>query len=455
MIAVPLSQSFPPIVELGDLLDPFQTLGVNLGLHRIRSLLHRLDHPEQQVPIIHVGGSNGKGSVCNYLYQVLWKAGYRVGCYTSPHLVSWCERIQFCGDYIAPADLRRVLRETIAAIDETEPVPTLFEVFTAAAWLYFAQQRADLLVMEVGLGGRLDATNVKEEALATVITSISREHWQILGDTLGAIATEKAGIFKTHCPAIIGPLPAEAKAVMMDRLSSLPCPVTWVRPALPTSPPEGQASQPLQWLRYGDYTYAIQLPGAVQRVNSAIALATLEVLQHQGWFLSPVSIQEGMAATHWPGRLQWITWNQQPVLLDGAHNPAAAIALRSYVDDLKGMGDAQASSTGAQTGSQIGVHWIMGMLSTKDHRDILQALLRPGDRLQVVPVPGHSSADPERLKELALTLVPNLAGCEAYEDLFAALEEVGKTEARCTVVCGSLYLLGYFFATARSELLSY
>ena len=190
-------------MKIDQFLAAFQRFGVNLGLTRIEKLLAQLGNPEKNVPLIHVAGTNGKGSVCAYLSSVLTTAGYRVGRYTSPHLVNWTERICLNESPISEADFLAVLESVKAAIGE-EDHPTLFEVVTAAAWLYFAEQKVDVAVMEVGLGGRLDATNVKEQVLASIITPISREHWQVLGDTVGKIATEKAGVLKPHCPAFMG-----------------------------------------------------------------------------------------------------------------------------------------------------------------------------------------------------------------------------------------------------------
>ncbi len=177
--------------DIEQLLQPFQRFGVHLGLSRIESLLGKLDNPHRRVPTIHVAGSNGKGSVCAYLSAVLTEAGYRVGRYTSPHLIHWRERICLNEQPISPGELVGLLTKIQGLITENEESPTQFEVITAAAWLYFAQSQVDVAVVEVGLGGRLDATNVCDRPLVTVITSISREHWQVLGSTLTAIATEK------------------------------------------------------------------------------------------------------------------------------------------------------------------------------------------------------------------------------------------------------------------------
>ncbi|MFM2433181.1 MAG: hypothetical protein RLZZ511_4395, partial [Cyanobacteriota bacterium] len=170
--------------EITTWLERFVRFGVNLGLEASQVLLAKLGDPQDRTPIIHVAGTNGKGSVCAYLSAILTAAGYRTGRYTSPHLVSWTERIFLNEQPIPLADLAAVLQQVEAAIDPQQPSPTQFEVFTAAMWLYFAQQKVDIAVVEVGLGGRLDATNVVDQPLVSIITSISLDHTERLGDTI-------------------------------------------------------------------------------------------------------------------------------------------------------------------------------------------------------------------------------------------------------------------------------
>ena len=202
-----------------------------MGLERIKKLLADLGNPQDRVPIIHVAGTNGKGSVCAYLSSILTEAGYRVGRYTSPHLVHWRERINLNRQPISDRDLIEILQDIQSVIVPESESPTLFEVITAAAWLYFERSQVDVAVMEVGLGGRLDATNVKDSTLVSVITSLSREHWQRLGPTLADIAGEKAGVIKQECPVIVGPLPPEAKEVVVAKAQELDAPITFVEPA--------------------------------------------------------------------------------------------------------------------------------------------------------------------------------------------------------------------------------
>ncbi|MGC1219588.1 MAG: folylpolyglutamate synthase/dihydrofolate synthase family protein [Phormidesmis sp.] len=419
-------------------LQTYARFGVDLGLERIESVLANVGNPHHRVPIIHVAGSNGKGSVCAYLSAVLTAAGYRTGRYTSPHLINWTERICIDDQPISWADLQANLAAVEAAVSSAGPVPTQFEIFTAAAWHYFAAQQVDIAVVEVGLGGRLDATNVCDRPLATVIVSISRDHWQRLGNTLAKIACEKAGILKPGVAAIAGPLPSDAAAVVTTRAAQLSAPLHWVTPATAAPdqsiPGTAPAAGPLA-LRYSGIAYPQMLLGDHQRVNSACAIATIQVLRQQGWQISDKSIQQGMASVRWPGRLQLSQWQGHALLIDGAHNPDAAKSLRRYVDS---------------TYPNQAITWLMGMLSTKDHTEVLQALLRPADRLHLVPVPGHLSAEPKDLNAIAHQVCPALAHCQTHLDLAAALPVAIQTQP--AVLCGSLYLIGHFYEWYAAEL---
>lgn len=413
-------------MNINQSLASFQKFGVNLGLTRIQKLLEKLGNPETEVPLIHVAGSNGKGSVCAYLSSVLTVAGYRVGRYTSPHLIDWTERICVNEQPIAQADflaLLETIKEAIGENNSEEETPTLFEVVTAVAWLYFAQQKVDVAVMEVGLGGRLDATNVKDEVLASVIMPVSMEHWQNLGDTLSKIATEKAGILKSHCPAFIAPQDPEATTVIQKRADTLNCSATWVNPATMTAD---------QGAMYNGLTYPLPLPGPVQLTNSAVAVATLQYLQQGGWQISDHQIRDGMQNTRWLGRLQWVKWQGDWLLLDGAHNPAAAQALREYVDTLPQP-----------------VTWIMGILSTKEQDKILNNLVRPGDTLYTVPVPNHSTTPATELCQMQ----QQVEDCFPCDSLETALETVFSLQPQppTTILCGSLYLVGYFLGNCFSS----
>lgn len=430
-------------MNIDAIIKPFQRFGVHLGLQRIYKLLENLGNPHLQVPVIHVAGTNGKGSVCAYLSSVLTEAGYRTGRYTSPHLVDWTERITLNQEPISQQDWSNLLLEVKGKIDPNEESPTLFELITAAAWLYFAQQKVDIAIIEVGLGGRLDATNVCPQPLVSIITSISREHWQQLGPTVADIAREKAGIIKAGCPVVVGQLPLDAQEVVLTQTKKLDCPTYIPQPASQLD--DG-------WAEYSSIfdskpiKYPLPLAGQIQLSNSVLALAALEILQNLGWQITEGAIIQGMALTKWPGRMQWTQWQcnntTYKLLLDGAHNSGSAVVLRNYIDSL----------------NVKSVSWVVGMLSTKEHDEIFKALLRPSDRLYIVPVPDPSSAKSEDLAQLASQIGP-LKSCQTYTDLKSALDAAfalpelnyfdfdnftDKAAKDLVVLCGSLYLIGHF-----------
>ncbi len=407
-------------------LDRFAHFGVDLSLDRIEKLLADMGNPHEQVPVIHVAGTNGKGSVCAYLASVLKAAGYRTGRYTSPHLVNWTERICVDDEPISWRDLQDELKGAIASMDPHSPTPTQFEVFTAAAWQYFARQQVDIAVIEVGLGGRLDATNVCPQPLATVIVSIGRDHWERLGDTLAEIAGEKAGILKPAVPVIAGPLPPEAAAVVSARAAALNAPLTWM-----TAAEEVKSGEYSVDLIYDGIQYPQVLLGPHQQVNSACAIATIQALRAQGWTISDEAIVQGMAQVRWPGRLQKSQWQSHSLLIDGAHNREAARSLRAYVDNTYHQP----------------VTWLLGMLNTKDHAGVFTELLRSGDRLHVVPVPGHLSAKPEELCAIAQKICPGLTCTNSHGNLEAGLIAATQRDPQADpiILCGSLYLIGEFY----------
>lgn len=404
---------------IDNLLKPWDPFGVRLGLAPNYQLLANLDNPHQKVLIIHVAGTNGKGSVCAYLSAILTAAGYRVGRYTSPHLINWNERICINDEPITNEELISLISCVIDLIDPGQIPPTKFEIVTAAAWLYFAEKKVDIAIMEVGLGGRLDATNVRDKALVSIITSIGLDHTKILGNTLGEIAREKAGILKLKCPAVIGPVPPEASTIIGEYVQKLQCPAVWVKPAREIQP---------GWGEYDNIKYPLPLLGEFQLSNSAVAIAAIQILQKQGWNITNNAIEQGMAQTKWPGRLQWTNWRDYPLLIDGAHNSSGAEVLRQFVDNLNKK-----------------ISWVIGILKTKDYGKILEILLKNGDRVYLVPVPDPLTTNPAELAKIAQELYPNLDSCQAHPDLTTGLD-IAMTEKddRIVVLCGSLYLIGHF-----------
>lgn len=283
-----------------------QHMGISLGLERMSSLLQTLGNPQRQVPCFHIAGTNGKGSVSAFSASLLKAAGLRVGLYTSPHLVDFRERIQINGEMISVMALEEGLLRVQAATKNQKIGATFFELTTAVAFDYFARQQCDVIVLETGLGGRLDATNLASQKIACALTPISLDHQALLGRTLTAIAREKSGIMRKHVPVIISPQPAEAMMVLREEAERVEAPI--IVPSVPI-----------------DQEMPLGLIGAHQRWNAAVALNLVE----QGpWKISPEISSLGLKSVFWPGRFQRIPiFGGREIILDGAHNPAATIEL--------------------------------------------------------------------------------------------------------------------------------
>lgn len=394
--------------------------GVQLGLERMAALLDCLGQPQQGIPVVHVAGTNGKGSVCLLVSEILAAAGYRVGRYTSPHLVSWRERVWLGGAYISQADWEAVLAEVEQTIATQYPSdldpPTQFEVVTAAAWLYFRQQAAEIVVLEVGLGGRLDATNVGITPVVSVITAIGMDHWQRLGDTLAQIASEKAGIIRAGVPVVTFAQAPEVMAAIAAKAKPLIVATAAQRLDTTTVVWQGQ-------------TYAFGWPGEVALLNVGLALTTSEQLRQKGWLIAEDAISRALQLARWPGRAQWVAWQGRQVLLDGAHNLPGAMALRHYLD---------------QVYPNQPICWGLAMLSTKDVAGVCRALLKPGDTLLALPIVDHQAVPPEALCQVAIASQPQLAQTEIVRSL-ADLRLPPQPEP--VVLAGSLYMLGQFMQT--------
>jgi dihydrofolate synthase/folylpolyglutamate synthase len=405
---------------------------IDLSLDRTWRLLERLGHPERRLPpVVHVAGTNGKGSVIAYLRAMAEAAGHRVHVYTSPHLVRFHERIRLAGRLIEEPALLALLEECEEA-NGGEPI-TFFEITTCAAFLQFARQSADLLLLETGLGGRLDSTNVVARPLATVLMPISFDHMQHLGDTLAKIAFEKAGILKAGVPAIVAPQPDEALAVFSARAAELGAPLHrhgrdwWVEPA-------GEA------MRFRDslgerLLHRPALPGDHQIDNAGAALACLPFLA--GLEIDAAAQAKGLANADWPARLQRLIRgplvDQLPpgweIWLDGGHNEAAGEMLAGFAKGWRGRP----------------LHLIFGMLNSKDPVAFLKPLAPRARGLQAVAIGGHASLAAD--EAAAAAHAAGLAA-ETAASVDAALARIIAAEpgpAR-VLICGSLYLAGVVLA---------
>lgn len=289
--------------SFGDLIAPFSRRGIDLGLERLKTALAELGHPERRFAAVQVAGTNGKGSISTMVERIASAAGIRCGLYTSPHLISWCERIRLPQGLIEAAELRRLLVQLQPVALRHDLTP--FELVTAAAFQAFADAGVELAVLEVGLGGRLDATTVHPDRQVLALAAIGMDHTEHLGPTLAAIAAEKAGVLHGGATAVSAAQADQAAAVLEHQAAACGCELRWVEP-LPAEAAGGPR---------------LALAGEFQRRNGAVAVAAARALAERGWPIDADAIQRGLAEARWPGRLERRRFAGRPLLLDGAHNP--------------------------------------------------------------------------------------------------------------------------------------
>jgi dihydrofolate synthase/folylpolyglutamate synthase len=396
---------------------------IDLSLHRLQRLLAALDHPERRLPpVIHVAGTNGKGSVCAFLRAFAETAGLRAHVYTSPHLVRFNERIRLAGRLVDDAALADAL-EAVERVNAGAEV-TVFEVITAVAFVLFARVPADLTIVEVGLGGRLDATNVIPPPVAAAITSISFDHRDWLGDTLAEIAAEKAGIIKPGVPVATGAQAAEVLAVLRDAAARAGA-------RLLVRGRDWSVAHTPSGLRYEDAAGALDLPppalpGPHQIDNAGIALAAMRA---SGLGVPDAALARGLAAAEWPARLQRLTGRLAAMLptgwelwLDGGHNAGAGAALAEHA---LGWMDRP-------------LHVLVGMKRSKDAEEFLRPLLARATTLWAVAEPGQHLAQP-----VADIIAASGGIARPGPTVAEALRALPRTGGPARVlVCGSLYLAG-------------
>ncbi|HKV29947.1 MAG TPA: folylpolyglutamate synthase/dihydrofolate synthase family protein [Candidatus Dormibacteraeota bacterium] len=400
--------------------------GIKLGLERTEALLRALGDPQELFQGVLVAGTNGKGSVCAMVSSILQAAGYRVGLMPKPHLISYTERIQVGQRPIAEADFAALLTELQPAINKVAAElgpPTEFEILTSAAFYYFARAGIDLLVCEVGLGGRLDSTNVLDLGV-NVITNIALDHTQHLGSTLEAIAAEKAGILKPDSIAITGAQPP-ALAVIEARAREERIPLLRLGQEIEVNAIDKEWAGVQATVTTPGGTYRdlrIQLLGLYQADNAALAVTAIDALRSRGWDISGGALRDGLARTHWPGRLEVI--DRDPiVLVDGAHNPAALERSLEAVQKLA-------------KGRPLVI--VFGAMRDKDLASMLALLRRVNAPVIFSRIDWHRAESPT---ELAKPFEGESETSESSaEALGRAREKVGRLGI--VFVCGSLYLVG-------------
>ncbi len=418
--------------EAMDYLRNLTKFGMNFGLSRISELMRRLGNPQEKLNIVHIGGTNGKGSTGAMIAAALAVGGYRVGTFTSPHLHSYTERYRINGEEITGGDIANLIERLRphleAMVKEGFEHPTEFEVSTALAFCYFLEQQVDLLALEVGLGGAIDSTNVINKPLVSVITNVAMDHMDYLGQTVTEIARVKVGIIKDRVPVVTASQnPAVLKVIRKaceqhkSPLVSVGHDVTWE--------PVGNISLQGQRLnikgRRAFYeNILIPLLGRHQLENTATAIAVLEILGDAGYQISGDAIRQGLMLTRWPARME-IIQEKPMVLIDAAHNYEGAKSLRQALDDYFPTRQ---------------VVLVMGMLGDKERGRVV-AELAPRARMAIITKPNSPRAgDWQQLAEEIRPLVPEV---RVVEEIKAAVTQGIEAAGSGDLVCitGSFYMV--------------
>ncbi|MDH3348500.1 MAG: bifunctional folylpolyglutamate synthase/dihydrofolate synthase [Desulfobulbaceae bacterium] len=442
--------------EAWSFLDLLQFHKIKLGLDSMNHFLGALDNPQHRVPCVHIGGTNGKGSVGSTLLSILSKAGYRVGLYTSPHLSSVRERFRINDEYISQEQFAEQASRIRDILDGGQI--TYFEFTTTLAMLWFAEQKVDLVLLEVGMGGRLDATNVVTP-LVSVITNVSMDHEAYLGNTLREVAGEKAGIIKPSIPLVSAAGPDESREVIMNTCAQVKAPLyllgrdfhalaanndensTWTYSGIDIDNKPWELKE-----------LPMALSGNYQLDNGAVALAVLQLLSSKNFTIKPEDIREGLQGVSWPGRLESFYKDEQGVisqekprdnkgtrhfLLDGAHNPAGVEALHDALEQ-------------SFTRNRLILVW--GAMGDKNIHDTLATIAPLAHTIIFTQPESERSATPEHLRATLATDLQERAIC--IESVAEAIERAESSANDEDLICiaGSLYLVGAARSILRGEL---
>ncbi len=418
-------------------LDEVSKYGSVLGLDTIRGLLRELANPQDDLKFIHIAGTNGKGSVLAYTSTILSEAGYRTGRYVSPTVVSYLERIQVDGEWIPEEEFAELVEEVQKAIARMETLgeasPTVFEVETAIAFLYFKKMKCDIVVLETGLGGTLDATNIVENTAAAVFASIGRDHMGFLGDTLEEIAANKAGIIKPGCFVVTAEQKPEAMKVLEEKAGEFSCPMYTADSAQADIEEESWDGQRFSYGKWKDI--GIALGGRHQIVNALTVLRLMEGLNEHGFRVPERAVREGFAKAVWPGRFTCI--DRDPLfIIDGAHNEDAALKLRETVERYF---------------SDRKLTFIMGVFKDKEYDKIARIMAPLAEKIYTIDLPDEGRT--LKAEELKAAVAPYCADVEAVLDLHTAVDRAYETGNAEDVILafGSLSYLGQVMDLVRQR----
>ncbi len=389
-------------------LSPKDSMGTNLNLERISNVLDLINNPCKEIPAIQVVGTNGKGSIARFLESCLIEAGINVGATTSPHLVNWNERIRVNGKNISNNEFtNHILKVQNLSQDLSE-----FELVITCALDYFSIKNVELIILEAGLGGRLDATTSHPKRPLIAIGSIGLDHCEYLGDNIVAITNEKAAVITTGSTVISSNQNEKVSRILEEIAFKKKAVLKWVKP-LPKS-------------------WELGIPGEVQRKNAAVAKGIIQELKNLGWELNTSQIKNGLKNAKWPARLQRIYWKGKPLLLDGAHNPHAASEL--------------AKERLLWKENEKGVHWILGIQSHKKGPEIIRLLVKKNDHAWIIPVPNQNSWLASELSKSCPDLSNQLHQISNVEEILERFIKRGEWPKPFPIIAGSLFLFENFMS---------
>lgn len=418
-------------------LDEVSKYGSVLGLENMRELLGRLGNPQDDLKFIHISGTNGKGSVLAYLSTILSGGGYRTGRYISPTLFSYRERIQVDEQKIEKESLAHHVTAIAKVIEEMKAEnagnPTAFEVETALAFLYFKEKDCDIVVLETGLGGALDATNIIKTTVMEVIAPISMDHMEFLGDTLEKIAMQKAGIIKPHTAVVSASQEPDAKKVLDHVCKENQCSMYMVDPAQITDVLYDVEEQQFSYKNWKNVK--ITLAGSYQILNAALALEGVEELRRLGYHLTEEQVRQGLYRAVWRGRFTLLSKNPA-VIIDGAHNPGAAKELKHSLDlYFKGKD----------------LYYIFGVFQDKDYQEVIRLTVPLAKHIITVQTPGNPRALPaDELKEAVQAVNPSVEAAQSIQEAVKKSLQLAKNED-AIIIFGSLSFLGEAERAVKGE----
>ena len=394
-----------------------------LGLGRTRELTAKLGDPQKKLRFVHVAGSNGKGSTCAMTASILQAAGYKTGLYTSPYIQTFCERIQVNGENIPEHRLAEVTEKLRDAAETMEDHPSWFEMVTAVAFQYYLEENCDIVVLEVGMGGEFDSTNVIEAPEVAVLTNIGLEHTEYLGDTIEAIARTKSGIIKPGCRVVSYDNVPEVKAIISEVAKENGAPLVFADPSGIRLVSRDLDGQVFEW---EGKTYRLPLHGEHQLKNASVVMEIVRELREQGWDISDEAVRRGLAEVKWPARFQILS--RDPLfILDGGHNPQCAEAMTESLDALL-------------PGQKV--DFLLGILADKDYTQMIDILGPYAASFHCVAPENERALGVEALAD---TIRARGFDTYAYSDLGEAIRAVCGSAAankRPAVCFGSLYLAG-------------